>query len=251
LRLIPVLDLKAGRAVLAVAGDRDHYRPVRSVLHEGSDPLVLARAYRDWLGLSELYLADLDAIAGLPPDVSLYRELQNLGLSLWVDAGVRGPESLAPLAGTGVATVVVGLETVRGPVALAGLIDALGPAMAFSLDLRDGRPLAVAGRFWPPGAGDPRRYAEDAIRHGCRRLLLLDLARVGTASGTGTTPLLRELRSAHPAVEIAVGGGVAGPADLHALAGAGASAVLVGSALHDGRISRDEVEALAARSGRR
>src|SRR5947209_7775724 len=63
MRIIPVLDLKAGLAVHAVAGDRAYYQPIRSILHQGSDPIGLARAYRDKLGLSDLYVADLDAIA--------------------------------------------------------------------------------------------------------------------------------------------------------------------------------------------
>ena len=66
MRIIPVLDLQGGQAVHAIAGDRAHYRPIQSVLHEGPDPIGLARAYRDSLGLRDLYLADLDAIAGAP-----------------------------------------------------------------------------------------------------------------------------------------------------------------------------------------
>ncbi len=114
-RLIPVLDIMAGLAVHAIGGDRGHYRPLRSLLHEGADPVGMARAYRDALGLRDLYLADLDAIAGAPPRVALYRELRGLGLGLWVDAGVRDASSLPPLLDSGAGTIVVGLETVRGP----------------------------------------------------------------------------------------------------------------------------------------
>ncbi|MBX6315285.1 MAG: hisA/hisF family protein [Isosphaeraceae bacterium] len=236
MRIIPVLDLKAGQAVHAVAGDRAHYQPIRTVLHEGSDPIGLARAYRDALGLSDLYLADLDAIAGSPPARPLYAELHRLGLDLWVDAGVRDLSSLPPLLDAGVSTIIVGLETVRGPEALAGLVERLGPALAFSLDLRDGRPLIAEGTEAAWGATHPRALAEAVIALGCRRLLLLDLARVGTGRGTGTLGLLADLRAVHPRLEIAAGGGISGPEDLRRLEDAGASAVLVGSAFHDGRV---------------
>ena len=67
-RLIPVLDLKAGRPVHAIGGNRAHYEPLRSILHPaGADPVELARACRDRLGLRELYVADLDAILGAAP----------------------------------------------------------------------------------------------------------------------------------------------------------------------------------------
>ena len=41
--------------------------------------------------------------------------LPSLGLGLWVDAGVRDRTALAPLLAAGVSSLVVGLETVRGP----------------------------------------------------------------------------------------------------------------------------------------
>jgi phosphoribosylformimino-5-aminoimidazole carboxamide ribotide isomerase len=237
-RLIPVLDVMAGRAVHAVGGDRGHYRPLRSVLHEGADPVGLARSYRDALGLRELYLADLDAIAGAPAAVALYREVVALGLGLWIDAGVRDASSLPPLVDSGAETIIVGLETVRGPSALAEVVAAIGPARtAFSLDLRAGRPVVAEGPGWR--TDDPRAIAEAALALGVRRLVILDLSRVGTGRGTGTLPLFEGLAAAHPDVEIAVGGGVAGREDITALAEAGASCVLVGSALHDGRIGRE------------
>ena len=64
MRVIGVIDLKDGVAVHAVRGERQSYRPVRSGLVEGADPVDVARALRDRLGLRELYVADLDAIAG-------------------------------------------------------------------------------------------------------------------------------------------------------------------------------------------
>lgn len=232
--MIPVLDVQAGRAVRAVAGDRARYRPVRSILGDGPDPLGLARAIRLTLGLDQIYLADLDAIAGSPPAGALYAAIVALGIRLWVDAGVFDRDSLPPLLDSGVATVVVGLETVRGPGALAGVVEAAGAdRVLFSLDLRDGRPLVETADAW--GTDEPLAIADRAIEAGCSRLLLLDLARVGTGQGPGELDLLDAL--AHrPGLELGLAGGVRGPADLHACADAGASFVLVGSALHDGTL---------------
>src|SRR4051812_6344144 len=56
-RVVPVIDLKDGTAVHAVRGERERYRPV-------GDPLSLARRFRDGLGLDELYVAGLAAVAG-------------------------------------------------------------------------------------------------------------------------------------------------------------------------------------------
>ena len=240
MRVIPVLDLQKGRAVHAVAGDRAHYQPVRSVLHEGPDPIGLARAFRDALGLRDLYLADLDAIAGAPPALPLYRELRAMGLSLWADPGVVDGASLGSLMDAGVSRIVTGLETVRGPGALTEILDLAGPdRLVFSLDLRDGLPRVAEGAEW--GTSDPHALAESVLALGVRRLLLLDLACVGTGRGIGTMALLSDLAADHPEVEIGVGGGVAGPQDLASLGRAGASFLLIGSALHDGRIGAEEL----------
>lgn len=240
MRVIPVLDLKAGQAVHALAGRREHYQPVRTILHDGSDPIDLALAYRDRLGLSELYLADLDAIAGAPPALKLYRRLLAESLTLQVDAGVRDLDSVEPLLDAGVSRIVAGLETLQGPDALADLNALVGPdRLIFSLDLRDGTPLFAPGADWE--TLDPLLLANRAISLGVQQLLLLDLTRVGTGQGLGTLPLLATLRAAHPQVMFTVGGGISSPADLPRLAQTGASAVLIGSALLDGRIGREQL----------
>ena len=64
MRVIPVIDLKGGAAVHAVRDERERYRPLRSEIVVGSDPVRVACVVRGALRLDELYVADLDAIAG-------------------------------------------------------------------------------------------------------------------------------------------------------------------------------------------
>jgi len=244
--VIPVLDLKTGRAVHAVGGRRDHYQPIRSILHPTSDPISLARALRDTLGLHALYLADLDAIAGLPPTLAIYKEIISLGVHLVVDSGIRdagSAGSVFELDGSS-CTMVAGLETVRGPRELGKIVDRVGPdRVIFSLDLFDGRPRMAAPTAW--AADDPCEVAREAIDHGVRDLLLLDLSRVGTGRGLGTEGLMARIREANPGVRVSVGGGISRIEEVLALRNAGAAAVLIGSALHDGRIGARELARLA------
>jgi phosphoribosylformimino-5-aminoimidazole carboxamide ribotide isomerase len=243
-RVIPVLDLKNGAAVRAVGGDRAHYRPLRTILHPSSDPVGVARAYRDVLGFRRLYVADLDAIAGSPPANGIYRELASLGLALWIDAGVHDQACLPPLLSRPASAIVVGLETVRGPAALARIVDRVGgDRLVFSLDLRAGVPMVAEGALWP--GNDVLAIADAVIRRGVSRILLLDLARVGEGQGTGTTAWIEHLSAAYPATEIACGGGIATAADVPPLFRAGASAVLIGSALHSGGIGTAELTRLS------
>jgi phosphoribosylformimino-5-aminoimidazole carboxamide ribotide isomerase len=247
--VIPVLDLKAGQAVHAVAGRREHYQALRSNLHPGSDPIDLARALRGKLGLHTLYLADLDAIAGAPPKLALYERIIALGIHLVVDAGLRDVKGTTPLLDLdgSCCSLVAGLETVRGPRELGEIVKRAGAEQViFSLDLFDGRPRAAPGSGW--GSNDPCELARQAIALGVRQVLLLDLARVGTGRGPGTEGLLTRIRETEPQVRLSVGGGIARIEDVLALKHAGAAAVLVGSALHDGRIGARELARIEPQS---
>jgi phosphoribosylformimino-5-aminoimidazole carboxamide ribotide isomerase len=207
-RLVGVLDVKGGVVVRGVGGRRAEYRP----LPGAPSPLEAARA----LGVGEVYLADLDAIEGAAPALAVYRSLA-AEFRLWVDAGVRTAADRARLAGPW--RTVVGLETAEDPAVIR-------PGDCFSIDLRDGQPM---GRW----GDDVMAIARTAAAAGAAALLVLDLARVGGAAGTGTEALCAALRAAHPGVELLAGGGVRHHDDLARLAAAGVDAALVGTALRE------------------
>jgi phosphoribosylformimino-5-aminoimidazole carboxamide ribotide isomerase len=238
MRIIPVLDVRQGQVVRGKAGRRSAYRAVCSRLTASCRPADVARAFRNHFGLSELYLADLDAIGGAAPAVRVYAELTALGFCLHVDAGVRQAADARPLADTGIAGIVAGLETLSGPATLAGLCGEFGGRVLFSLDLKAGRPLGNVAAWNAP---DARAIARQAVRSGVRRVIVLDLARVGGFAGTGTEDLCARLAADFPGLEVIAGGGVRGPDDLARLRRCGVRAVLVASALHDGRLRREDL----------
>ena len=136
--------------------------------------------------------------------------------------------------------IVAGLETLEGPGALREIVHEVGAARTiFSLDLDEGRPRKPETSAWK--SDDPFELASEAIACGVRHVLLLDLARVGTGRGSGTMHLIAQILARHPEVHVSTGGGISGIADVLDLKNAGASAVLVASALHDGRIGRQEL----------
>ena len=239
--MIPVLDLRGGRAVLARGGRRETYAPVRSRLLDGGaegDPVALGRAYRDLLDCDEWYVADLDALAGGAVQHAVVKALVGLGGRVLVDAAVSGPERARELVANGAARVVVGLETLPSFDALAAVVRALGPRVVFSLDLRDGAPLARASL-----AQAPLELARAAVTAGAGAIIVLDLARIGSRRGVDLV-LVEALRHAFPQVELLAGGGIGTPRELERLADAGLDGVLVASALHDGRIERDDIAAV-------
>jgi phosphoribosylformimino-5-aminoimidazole carboxamide ribotide isomerase len=242
MRLLPVLDLQGGVVVRGAGGRRHEYRPVVSRLTSSCRPADVAEAFRTHFALSELYLADLDAISGAPPALAVYRALRERGFRLWVDAGIRTPQDAGPLAAAGIEGVIVGLETVAGPATLTDLCGELGDCVVFSLDLKDGTPLGDVSAW---DRADAVSIAAQAVGAGVRRLIALDLARVGGGGGIGTEALCRDLAGRHPGVEILAGGGVRDVADLERLRQCGVAGVLVASALHDGRLRPEELHETA------
>jgi HisA/HisF family protein len=235
MRIIPVMDLKRGRVVHAVAGRRAQYRPIRSRLAGSSHPEAVARAFRNRLGLTELYVADLDAIGGAEPSWTTYEMLRELGLRLIVDAGVASLERCEAVhRSAGAGGVVVGLESIARRDALARLVREMrSQPIWFSLDLRGGTPIA-AREGW--SGATPEAIARDVVELGITRLIVLDLERVGMRGGSSTTALCQNLLRAHPGIELVTGGGIRDRADLQALGNAGVAGALVATALHERRL---------------
>jgi phosphoribosylformimino-5-aminoimidazole carboxamide ribotide isomerase len=233
MRVIPVIDLKSGAAVHAVRGERERYRPLRSRIVAGSDPVRVARAFREALGLDELYVADLDAIAGGPPHREIVAALAREA-RVMVDAGASEVAAVRQLLELGAARVVIGTETLADQAALEQLRAELPDApLVLSLDLRARRVLSPDAELAQRGAAEALARL---VHFGVREVIVLDLARVGSGAGPDVA-LVRELRARFPKLELLVGGGVRHAADLRDLAEAGAAGALVASAIHGGALS--------------
>src|SRR5262249_42181489 len=122
---------------------------------------------------------------------------------------------------------------------LAQLCDQVGPErLIFSLDLKDGKPLTYS-LAWK--TTDPVELAGRAVHYGVRRMIVLDLARVGMGSGTDTEGLCLCLLGMFPELELITGGGVRNVSDLRRLRQVGLSGVILASALHDGRLNAEDL----------
>jgi phosphoribosylformimino-5-aminoimidazole carboxamide ribotide isomerase len=166
--VIPVVDLLAGHAVRAVRGQRSAYRPIRSSLCAGSDPVDIALALLAASGSRSLYVADLDAILAHGDHASALAALCVAApdVELWIDAGFTDYQDMRALFERIEASVgrqrdmlaaspadqpprratlvpVFGTESLRSTDALRFAQDA-GLAPILSLDFRAGQQLAHA-----------------------------------------------------------------------------------------------------------
>ena len=243
MRIIGVVDLLGGRAVHARAGRREGYQPVRSAAGAAvdGDALTLARAYVTRAGLTELYVADLDAIQGGAPQDAPIAAIAGLGTPFWLDAGISSVGPADQALDRGAAHVVVGLETLTTFESLKDICEAVGgDRVAFSLDLRHGKPVVASGGL-QSGESAPA-VAVRAANAGASVVIVLDLARVGTSAGLDFD-LIARVRAAVPELSLLAGGGVRGQDDLAHLADCGCDGALVATAVQDGRIGAAEVAA--------
>ncbi|HMR33846.1 MAG TPA: HisA/HisF-related TIM barrel protein [Geminicoccaceae bacterium] len=222
--IIPVIDLMAGVVVHARAGERDRYRPLAgSRLCGRPQPAEVVAGLLALHPFRRLYIADLDAIAKRGGHGEAIADLSAAfpGLELWIDAGAADAASLAAVERTG-GRAVLGSESQQDARLLAGLDRAI-----LSLDMRGAERLDPAGLF-----DRPELWPGDVI--------VMTLASVGAGRGPDLPALRRILASAGER-RIWAAGGVRDAADLEVLAALGCAGVLVATALHDGRLGREEL----------
>jgi phosphoribosylformimino-5-aminoimidazole carboxamide ribotide isomerase len=247
--VVPVLDLMIGQIVLAIAGNRDAYRPVNSRLTHSSQPLDVAQAIFNQTGCDCLYLADIDSFAGANLNWTVYNQLLNRGFGLWVDSDwitknrfdqiadkIDQPEKLK---------VIVSSETLSDPSQFDRFNDLIEQKIQpiFSLDRKGNSVITQPGELSETPMLELVRMAYD---RGVRDLIVLDLDAVGTMNGVtcetdGLFPMIQEISSELQDLRLISGGGVRDASDVQALLDAGCQHVLVASAIHDCRLTPDDV----------
>jgi phosphoribosylformimino-5-aminoimidazole carboxamide ribotide isomerase len=237
-KIIPVIDILNGIAVHAVRGRRKKYQPLKSILCVSTDPVDVAAALKA-LGFGELYVADLDAIAGRHPNLSMFKRIvDKTGLRLMVDAGITSLKTAEELLGNGVSKVIIGTETLPSASLVAEAVKSFGTEKVMvSLDLMNGQ---VLSKFELGALVEPMALLRKFQNMGVSQIIVLDLAKVGSGEGVNTQFLKEVTRNIK--AEVYVGGGVRGVKDLVTLKDLGVFGVLVATALHSGKISPEELK---------
>ncbi len=227
LEVIPVIDLKGKQVVRAKMGERHLYAPLASPLAASSAPRDVVAGFLSLHPFTSIYIADLDAIEGIAGHEALVAELEAAfpQLQFWVDPGLKTlPEARAWLERSN-AHAVIGSETWQDAASFAELRDE--PRVVLSLDFRG---EAFQG---PPGLLD-----DENLWPQC--LIVMTLSRVGSNAGPDVERLANIIGKAGSR-KVYAAGGLRGKHDLAVLRQAHAAGVLVASALHDGRLKREDL----------
>ena len=232
--VIPVLDVRHGVAVRAVAGDRANYQPLVTPLTDSADPVAVAQGYQRLYPFPSLYVADLDGIEGRGANTAMLAMLsaQIPGLEIWADNGSADFAGVSSLLENSQITAVIGTESRLEGSELRRLTGLFGDRVVLSLDFHGddftgaNKLLADASR-WP------------------RRVIVMTLARVGTTIGPDIGRITDIAKRAGPARQIYGAGGIRNRADLLSVRQAGASGALIATALHSGQIKTGDLDEIA------
>ena len=233
MRIIPVIDIRNGAVVRAIAGRRAEYRPLQSCLTAATTPIAVAYGFLAFYPFDTLYIADLDAIEGRGANREAIRAIGEAfpSLELWVDAGVRSHQDLSRWRDQNNLRLVLGSESLSS----AGLLRALKDRddCVLSLDFQDTQFL-----------GDPEILKTAALWPA--RLIVMTLSRVGGDAGPDVS-LLADMIARAGNREVYGAGGVRHAGDMERLAKTGATGVLVSSALHNGGVCALDLETFMTR----
>jgi phosphoribosylformimino-5-aminoimidazole carboxamide ribotide isomerase len=231
--VIPAVDMQDGDVVQLVQGERGTEKRY-------GDPVEAATRWVE-AGAKTLHLVDLDgAFEGERENAAAVEAVvEAVDVPVQLGGGIRTAADARDLLDRGVDRVILGTAAVENPEVVAEISETHPGRAMVSLDARDGE-VVVSG--WTEGTGiDP---AEAAARYedlGAGAILFTDVDVEGQLAGVQTAVTRRVVEAVD--VPVVASGGVATLDDVRALKEAGAAAVVVGTALYEGRFALREAMA--------
>ncbi len=223
IEVIPVLDLMHSIAVSGKSGEREDYRPLKTVFGDSFNPIEIALSLKRE-GARRLYVADLDAIEARGSNIHLVKQMNHI-IPVMFDFGVRDLKSFE--IGLKIAwQVIVATETLKDIIELEAIFEKFPPSrIVVSIDTKDGRLYSRNLDL------DLEELKDKIIELNPQEVILLDLTAVGTQKGFNEKLLKRfqPLRD-----KLIIGGGIT-TNNIPLISSNGIKKVLVGSALHQGK----------------
>lgn len=234
MRVMPAIDVMDGSVVRLVKGD-----PANKIVYS-SDPAEIALKW-DAAGADMLHVVDLDAALGTGSNNSqvIAKIVSSVRVPVQVAGGIRTPEA-AKEALDRATRVVLGTMAYSDPEAVRKLAKKHQGRIVISIDQKDGK---VMVKGWKESSGVS---VQDAIAQfaamGIDDFLLTSIERDGTLAGPDVALLSQAVSSG---ARIIASGGISSLEDALRVKSAGCSAVILGKAMYDGKISVERVKAIA------
>lgn len=238
-KIIPVIDILNSKAVHAIRGEREKYKPLKSVLVNETDPIEIVRQMKDNYSIPEIYIADLDAILKGAPNFPLLAKIFEFPeIKVMLDPGIILVKSILQYSTYNLGSLILGLETIQDLSVISGCLEILGVNKTIvSVDMYKENIQTNIQEIQQQNPIEVIKRIEDL---GVEKIILLDLYKVGQKIG-GIPPLYLKIRENFDG-QIIVGGGIKDIKDIELYMDKNFSGVLIGTALHDGTIEIEKLK---------
>lgn len=237
--VVAVIDIKNSIVVKAVAGKRNEYKKVESriLAKDEKQPLEVAAAFYNKLGIRKIYIADIDAILGDGNNLESIKEIKEKypDIEIILDAGFSANNSPIPYLEDFLDYAVIATETVKNLSFLDKMEDFNSRIIA-SIDLKAGNLIHNIDSWQDKNL---EYIINEITNFGIKKFIILDLANVGTAAGI--SKYIKELKLKFPKLDFITGGGVKDYRDVKELKRMKFSGLLIASAFHNGSLGKKEV----------
>ena len=230
--VIPAVDMQDGQVVQLVGGERGTETTY-------GDPVEAATGWVD-SGAETLHLVDLDgAFEGERQNASAIDAIvEACDVAIQLGGGIRTADDAMALLDGGVDRVILGTAAIGHPEIVAAISDTHPDSVLVSLDAKAGE-VVVSG--WTEGTGlEPAAAATRYEELGAGGILFTDVDVEGQLGGVRTDPVEQLTDSVD--IPVVASGGVTTIEDILALRDAGADAVVVGTALYEGKFTLAEAQ---------
>lgn len=240
MRLIPAIDLRAGRCVRLLHGDFE------AETRYPTDPETLLAKYRG-LGADWLHIVDLDGARDgtLQNRMIIVQLATQKAVKLQVGGGLRNTAAIAQILDAGIARVVVGSAALYQIEQVRAWLMHFGPerlALAFDVSIDDNGLPRVMTHGWQRQSEHSLWSAVDIYADlGLEHVLCTDVGRDGALTGPNNDLYSEGVRR-YPGIEWQASGGIRNAHDLHALAATGVAAAISGKALLEDLIPTGELQ---------
>jgi phosphoribosylformimino-5-aminoimidazole carboxamide ribotide isomerase len=237
-RIIPVIDILNSQAVHAIKGEREKYKPLKSVLINNSAPTRIALKLKNKYLFSEFYIADLDAILKKKPNIKIISEILDFpGVEIMIDPGINTKKDAKKYYNLNLKSLILGLETLKDLKVITECLKLFDTnKIVVSIDMCN---EVIQTNIKEIKNQDILEIVPKIEDLGVVKIILLDLFKVGQKIG-GIPALYLKIRDVFNG-EILVGGGIKDIQDIEEYKNNGFSGVLIGTALHDGSIKIEEL----------
>ena len=234
-KVIPAIDIMDNKVVRLVKGD-----PKNKTVYS-SDPVCMARKWEK-AGADMLHVVDLDATLGTGSNLQTIQKIaESVSIPIEAAGGLRTREIIEDALRFS-SKVVIGTLAFKNKKILEEVSQKFGKErIVISADQLNGK-IVISG--WTESTGiELNEGIESFVRLGYSQFLITTVERDGTLHGPDLDSLQKSCNIKN--VNVIASGGISNLQDIVNVKKCGASGVILGKALYDGKISIEEVKTLA------